>query len=305
MMALRTLALCSFAVFAAPACVASVTDGSGDGSDTGSGDGSDTGSGDVTADPPDQIDPTTVQPDALTQCNKLIKVSLRTNYGMETIDPTRQHPNKCWVDDDPTTPGLQIENIVGKTWRRCNQTMCEPTTGKLHWYFDDTSVGQTTLDKAEIARVHNGMGDIKGTVDMVNRGAGWNYFQMDAGGATNIINRWNAETHMASGDHQGCQFQENGYIDEWSHFEAAMHDPRIRPQLVVISADHVCPVDGRPMENCPQAYLQIKHACSLIGSGRTLSITAEGGLKLQYGHCLGDVIEAINDCTCKTAGGCH
>ena len=232
-------------------------------------------------------------------CKKMIRVSLRTNYGIEAFDPARQgrdeYPNHCWAD---------VENINGPEWRRCGKMGCETTAGKTHWYYDDTAVGTTAQDKLDIARVHQGMGDIKGTVDMANRGAGWNYFQMDAGGATNIIDRWFAETHAAVGDHLGCQFQENDYIDEWVTFQHAKADTRIRPQLVVISADHVCAVDDRPLENCPQAYLQIKHACSLIGSGRTLGITAEGGLKLQYGHCLGDVVKAINECTCSTTGGC-
>jgi hypothetical protein len=241
-------------------------------------------------------------------CKKMIRVVLRTNYGIETFDPTRRdtngYPNHCWMDDEPATPGLQVQNMNGPDWHRCRADGCGPTLGKTHWYYDDTSMFTNAQDHADIARVHAGMGDIKGTVDMANRGAGWNYFQMDAKGATNIINRWFAETHAASGDHFGCQFQENDYIDEWLQFQHAKGDVRIRPQLVVISADHVCSNGGHPTENCAAAYTQIKHACSLIGSGRSIGITAEGGLKLQYGHCLGDVVKAINECTCKTKGGC-
>jgi hypothetical protein len=241
-------------------------------------------------------------------CKKGIRVSFRTNYGVQAFDPTRkasnEYPNNCWIDNDPSTPGLQVENINGPTWRRCGKLGCEPTTGKTHWYYDDTAVGTTTQDKADIALVHAGMGDIKGTVDMANRGAGWNYFQMNANGATNIIDRWFAETHAASGDHAGCEFQENDYIDDWVRFVHSTGNYAIRPQLVVMSADHRCASDGRAIENCPAAYLQIKHACSLIGSGRTIGLTAEGGLKLEYGHCLGDVIKALNECTCSVNGGC-
>lgn len=233
-----------------------------------------------------------------TGCKKMIHVTLRTNYGIEAFDPTREVPNRCWNDADP------VENINSSTWRRCGAMGCEPTLDKLHWYYDDTSMFTTAQDQADILRVHSGMGEIKGTVDMANRGDGWNYFQMDAGVDHDIIDRWFAETHAAVGDHAGCQFQENDYIDDWLAFRRAKGDERIRPQLVVISADHRCPVDDRPLENCPAAYTQVKHACALIGSGRTLAITAEGGLKLQYGHCLGDVIKAINDCTCERQGGC-
>ena len=241
-------------------------------------------------------------------CRKGIHVSLRTNYGIQTFDPARigqnEYPNRCWIDNDASQPGLQVENINGPTWRRCGMKGCEPTTGKTHWYYDDTAVGRTAQDKANIAMVDSGMGDIKGTVDMANRGAGWNYFQMNANGHTAIIDRWFAETHAAVGDHLGCEFQENDYINAWVDFIHAENNFAIRPQLVVMSADHVCAVDGRAIENCPQAYLQIKHACSLIGSGRTLGITAEGGVKLEYGHCLGDVVKAINECTCSNNGGC-
>jgi hypothetical protein len=264
---------------------------------------------DPTVDPAEPDSPDDLQPAALSPGgNKGIHVTLRTNYGLEAFEPSRiaanDYPNGCWIDNDKSTPGLQVENINSQDWRRCNATGCEPILDKSHWYYDDTSMFTTTQDKLDIARVHAGMGTIKGTVDMANRGAGWNQFQMDAGGATNIIDRWFAETHSASGDHLGCQFQENDYIDDWVTFIHARNNFAIRPQLVVISADHVCADGGRPIENCPAAYTQVKHACELIGSGRTLGITAEGGIKLQYGHCLGDVIKAINECTCDVNGGC-
>jgi hypothetical protein len=268
----------------------------------------DTPSTDDSSAQPAEPDDLSVTPDIASGCKKMIHITLRTNYGIQDFDPTltgqNEYPNHCWLDNDASTPGLQVENINGPTWRRCSATSCEPTTGKLHWYYDDTAVGQTAQDKINIARVQSGMGDIKGTVDMANRGAGWNYFQMDANGATNIIDRWFAETHAATGDHVGCEFQENNYVGAWVNFIHAVGDYRIRPQLVVISADHRCPVDGAALENCPQAYLQVKHACELIGSGRTLGITAEGGIKLAYGHCLGDVVKAINECTCASNGGC-
>jgi hypothetical protein len=183
-------------------------------------------------------------------------------------------------------------------WRHCTglngNLSCTPATGMSHWYYDDTAVGQRAADMQRIAAAHRGLGDVRGTVDMANRGRGWDYFQMDANGYHDIIERWFAETHSAVRDTLGCQRQENAYIDDWLGFVQSTGNHAIRPQLVVISSDNAC---GN--QDCRAAYDQIRQVCAMIGSGRTIGITAEGGLPLAYGHCLGDVVRAFNECTCS------
>jgi hypothetical protein len=240
-------------------------------------------------------------------CAKMIKVTLRTNYGIEGFDHAREFPNRCWVGVDRTT-GQGIENLASgeQGWRGCGQDGCaHDPPNATHWYYDDTSQLHTD-DVGSIRRAHDlrtannphGMGAIKGTVDMARRldpatgGARWVVPQLD------IVDRWFAETHGNVDDHAGEQMQNNDDIDEWLRLVHETGNVHIRPQLVVISSNG-------SNENCAAAYRQIRYACSKIHSGRTIGLTCEGGTRLEYGHCLGDVVRAINDCTCETPGGCR
>ena len=238
-------------------------------------------------------------------CAKMIKVSFRANYGMEAFDPNREVPNRCWRDFDPTTG--QVENIASRDqgWRGCGLDGCgHDPPGATHWYYDDTSPTHTA-DVTDIRRAHdlrtannpNGMGPIKGTVDMARRfdpATGTTHWVVPN---LDIVDRWFAETHSNAHDSAGVQMQNNDYVDEWLALVQATGNVAIRPQLVVISSTG-------SNENCAAAYDQIRYACGKMHSGRTIALTCEGGLRLEYGHCLGDVVRAINDCTCSVRGGC-
>ncbi|HEY8079214.1 MAG TPA: hypothetical protein VIF62_34015 [Labilithrix sp.] len=251
-------------------------------------------------------------------CRKGIKVSLRTNYGMEAFDPARQgsneYPNRCWLNFDRAT-GL-VENIAAGTqgWRSgCaspNGCRHDPPNA-THWYYDDTNPTHALSDDiAKIRYTHDyggnnpgGMKAIKGTVDMARRidpatgAARWRVLQVDSGGQTNIVGRWFAETHNPVNDSAGRETQNNDYVSDWLALVHATGNIAIRPQLVIISSND-------STENCAAAYRQVKAACALMSRGRTIGMTMEGGVRFEYGHCEGDVVAAINECTCSVHAGC-
>jgi len=314
---MRRLFDCTFLVLVA-GCTSRTSGLPGDAPDG----GADTGVDDAGPPEPDDLDAGGDEPDTTAanpppspNCKKRIKVVLRTNYGMEAFDPGKKkdnaYPNTCWLGFDESTG--QTENMasgLGQGWRGCGLEGCKhDPAGATHWYYDDTSP-QHSDDRAAIVHAHDfggnnpgGMKGIKGTVDMARRpdpATGiprWKYFQVDVPGYPDIINRWFAETHNPVGDHAGYEDQNNDYIDEWAAFIHEVNDYRIRPQLVIISSTG-------SNQKCQAAHDQVLNACKRIGSGRSIGLTMEGGLRWDYGHCEGLVVQALNTCMCKVAGGC-